>query len=213
MRGLPKGRPLFTFEGSVILDADGQPIIPEDGTISPPIDGLTVARTLERLPKVLADMVRFQRATGCRPGEACNIRPKDIDQSASEIWIYRPPHHKTRLVESDDGRVIAIGKNAQNIIRPYLDREAGAFCFSPRDSERLRRNELSAKRKTPLTYGNRVRSNRKKTPRRQPGDVYTVSAYNKAIKRAVNQVNEIAEHRGEPKIEPWSANQLRRPMH
>ena len=37
--------------------------------------------TLPDLPKVVADMVRFERLTGCRPGEVCQLRPADLDRT------------------------------------------------------------------------------------------------------------------------------------
>jgi len=41
----------------------------------PPVASTVVDATLEYLPEVVADMVRFQRFTGCRPAEVCIIRP------------------------------------------------------------------------------------------------------------------------------------------
>ncbi len=45
--------------------------------------------TLPYLPAVVADMVRFQRLTGARPGEVCQLRPCDVDWSG-DVWEYRP---------------------------------------------------------------------------------------------------------------------------
>jgi integrase len=47
----------------------------------PPVPDKVVDATLPYLSKVVADMVRFQRLTGCRPGEVCSIRPCDVDRS------------------------------------------------------------------------------------------------------------------------------------
>ncbi len=79
-----------------------------------PVSDATVEATLPFLPPVVRDMVNFQRATGCRPGEVCTLRPCDIDRS-DEVWVYRPPHHKTEHV----GRVrlIFIGPRAQAALR------------------------------------------------------------------------------------------------
>ena len=46
-----------------------------------PIADTAVDATLPHLPVVVADMVRFQRLTGCRPQEVCLIRPCDVDTS------------------------------------------------------------------------------------------------------------------------------------
>jgi len=208
VKSLHKGRPLFTYEGQIVADEAGLPIIPREGVIPPPVDDETVRRTLEMLPAVVADMVRFQRATGCRPGEVCHLRPKEIDRSG-DVWIYRPPSSKTDHVECDR-RVIAIGATAQAILAPYLLRGPEEFCFSPADSEKKRRSARAAERKTPLSCGNIRGSNRKTAPIRKLGNHYKATAYAKAVHRAVARVNAEAERVGEPVIERWSPNQLRK---
>ena len=45
----------------------------ETEPILPVLDAV-VQETLPRLPAIVADMVRFQRLTGCRPVEVCLIR-------------------------------------------------------------------------------------------------------------------------------------------
>jgi integrase len=42
-----------------------------------PVDSAVVEATVPHLPAVVRDMVRFQSLTGCRPGEACILRPCD----------------------------------------------------------------------------------------------------------------------------------------
>ena len=130
----------------------------ERGRIPPPVDDETVERTIEYLPKVVADMVQFQRCTGCRPGEACGLRPMDIENKGNAIWIYRPPEYKTDHVENDEGRVIPIGVSGQMLLEPYLELADDAFCFSPRESELQRRKLATARRKTRPSDGNRVGS-------------------------------------------------------
>jgi len=76
--------------------------------IRPVADGVVEA-TLPYLPCVIADMVRFQRFTGCRPAEVCLARPMDIDQSG-EVWLYRPECHK--MEHFDRERVVCIGPRA-----------------------------------------------------------------------------------------------------
>ncbi len=82
-----------------------------------PVDEATVDATLAHLRPVVADMVRFQRLTGCRPAEVCIIRPCDVDTSG-ETWRYVPESHKTEHHGRE--RVIFIGPKAQDILRPYL---------------------------------------------------------------------------------------------
>lgn len=153
--------------------------------------------TLPYLPPVVRDIARFQLATGCRPQEACRIRPIDIDQSG-KVWIYRPESHKTEHHGRD--RVIPLGPRAQAIITLYLDREPNEYLFSPNESERLRRLDAGQKRKTPLSCGNRPGTNRKKHPKRRTGDSYSTMSYGRAIARACNKAE----------VEHWSpTNRLR----
>ena len=46
-----------------------------------PVEGAVVDATLSHLSNIVADMVRFQLLTDCRPGELCILRPIDIDRS------------------------------------------------------------------------------------------------------------------------------------
>ena len=58
------------------------------------LEDAVVEATLPYLPDIVADMVRVQRLTGARPGEACSLRPADIDRTEA-VWKWKPPHHKT----------------------------------------------------------------------------------------------------------------------
>jgi integrase len=92
-----------------------------------PVEESVVRATLVHLPPIVANMVRLQRLTGCRPEEVCLIRPCDVDTSA-RVWAYRPASHKTEHHGRE--RIIFIGPQAQAILRPYLLRETSAFCFA-----------------------------------------------------------------------------------
>ena len=85
-----------------------------------------VYATLPYLPPVVADMVRFERLTGCRPGEVCSLRPCDVERSG-EVWQYRPESHKTE--HHGRQRIIYIGPHAQVVLSPYLLRDAQSHCF------------------------------------------------------------------------------------
>ena len=149
-----------------------------------PVADEVVEATLPHLTAVVADMVRLQRLTGCRPAEVCAIRPGDLDR-AGEVWIYRPPSHKTSHHGKE--RAIFIGARGQEILLPYLARDPEAPCFSPRESEAKRRAAVAAARQTPLSCGNRAGTNRRKRPRRQPGDFYDPRAYYRAIRYACDR--------------------------
>lgn len=146
-----------------------------------PVDDATVQATLPHLSPVVAHMIRFQRLTGGRPQDVCNLRPCDVDMSG-EVWLYRPSTHKTEHHGRE--RVIPIGPKGQDILRPYLLREKETHCFSPMDSEKKRREELHANRSTPLSCGNRPGTNRKRKPKRSAGEHYTADSYRRAIHRA-----------------------------
>jgi integrase len=139
-----------------------------------PVEDSVVNVTLEHLPPIVADMVRLQRLTGCRPEEICAIRPCDVDASGP-VWAYRPESHKKERHGRE--RVIFIGPKGQDVLRPYLLREKAAFCFCPAEGERKRRARLHTIRKTSVAYGNRPGTNRKDDPQRTAGRHYTTDSY------------------------------------
>jgi len=60
-----------------------------------PVADEVVQTTLPHLPPVVADMVRFQRLTGCRPAEVCLLRACDIDRARE---VCRPPLVRRNVV-------------------------------------------------------------------------------------------------------------------
>lgn len=155
-----------------------------------------VDATLPFMPEIIADMVRFQRLTGARPGEVCSIRPCDIDRSG-DIWVYQPDSHKTEHFDTD--RLIMIGPKGQALLKPYLSRTDESFCFSPTESIERKRQRQRGARLTPLNAGNSTGSNRKKNPKRTASDRYKNSSYRLAVNRACKKAN----------VETWSPNRLR----
>jgi integrase len=172
-----------------------------------PVDALVVEATLPYLSPIVADMVRFQQATGCRPAEVCAIRPCDVD-SSGETWVYLPPRHKTGY--RGHKRVIFIGPQGQDVLRSYLLREKGQYCFSPADSERQRRRALHDRRVTPLSCGNRPGTHRKGTPKKRPGECYTSRSYHAAVRHAIAKANAARAKQGrDDRLPRWFPNQLR----
>lgn len=172
-----------------------------------PVEDSIVNATLEHVPAVVADMIKFQRLTGCRPEDVCSIRPCDLDMSKT-IWIYRPPSHK--MMHRGRGRVICIGPKAQDVLRSYLLREATSYCFCPMDSERKRRREAHAHRVTPIGYGNRPGTNKSGKPKRPAGGHYDTNSYRRAITRACELAFGMPmELRKKPKGETEEAKQIR----
>jgi integrase len=149
-----------------------------------PIDDETVEATLPYMPQIPADMVRLQRRTAARPSEICRLRPCDLDRSAAE-WIYRPDSHKTE--HHGHERIVPIGPRGQQILLNYLVRGTDTFCFRPCDSEAKRLVAVHEARTTPIGYGNKPGTNRKRKPKRQPGKFYTTDSYRRAIHRACDK--------------------------
>ena len=163
--------------------AKGRTAAPESRGISP-VDPAVVSATLKELGPVVTAMVRLQEASGMRPQDVCGIRPADIDQSG-DVWIYRPTAHKGDWREGEAAeRIVALGPKAQAILRLWMDRDPQAYCFSPIESEVVRR-----------TAGSRG----KQRPDRKPRACYTTASYRRAIHRA-------ADAAGVPR---WSPNRLR----
>ena len=167
----------------------------------PPVRAVSdeiVEATLPHLPPVVADLVRFIRYSGCRPGEACGIRPCDIERTGP-VWTWTLASHKTAWRDHD--RVVMLGPKAQAVLQPYLDRLAKTperFCFSPRDSEERRSQERRQKRKSPMTPSQSARkpsASRKRPPR----DRYEDDTLNRCIRRACEKAG----------IQRWTPLQLR----
>jgi integrase len=177
-----------------------------------PADDADIEATLPHLPAVVADMVRIQLLTGCRPGELCIMRPEEINRQA-DPWEYRPATHKT--AHHGRERVIFIGPQARKILEHYLLRDAASFCFSPAESERKRREARHEQRQTPLSYGNHPGTNRKARPARPPRHCYTECSYRRAVQRACDTADKAAHEAnqdvdaGTRIVARWSPNQLR----
>lgn len=181
----------------------GRTKAPEPAPIGPVADAV-VGATLPHLSKVVADMVRLQRLCGCRPAEICHLRPCDID-TTQDVWQYRPQSHKTE--HHGHERVVCIGPKAQQVLRPYLLHDKTAYCFSPAESEKGRLARAHAQRRTPLSCGNRPGTNRRRKPKRQPGNRYDTNSYRRAIHRAVDMANRGRNTKDQ--LPRWSPNRLR----
>jgi integrase/YHS domain-containing protein len=146
-----------------------------------PVSDAKVNATLPHLSLAVADMVRFQRLTGCRPGEVCSLTPSMLDRS-NPVWEIRLDHHKTAW--RGKSRTIYVGPQAQAILLPYLSRRADAFCFDPREAVQQKRLARKAARTTPESCGNRTGTNRVSKPSREAGSRYCTASYGQAIRYA-----------------------------
>jgi integrase len=155
VRGLTKGRSAAR---------ETEPV----GPVSPAV----VAATLPFLNRHVAAMVRVQLLTGARPGEVAVMRGADIDMTG-KVWLYRPRRHKTR--HHGHGRFIALGPQAQQVVRPFLKLNTEAFLFSPAEAVAELRAGRRMARKTKVQPSQHNR--RKAKPKRSPGGRYTAEAY------------------------------------
>ena len=147
-----------------------------------PQDRIDAVRPL--VARQVRALIDLQLLTGARPGELLGLRARDIDTGGpGGVWVHRPAKHKNahRRIE----RSIYLGPRAQQVLSPFMaDRPLDAFLFSPAEAEIERRAAVHARRKTPLSCGNRPGSNESDDPAHQPGDRYTTASYRRAIERA-----------------------------
>jgi integrase len=91
-----------------------------------PVPLEVVEATIKHAKPIIADMIRLQMLTGCRPGEVRSMKPVEVDRSKA-VWRYTPGTHK--MEHKDRDRVILIGPQAQAILLPYLVRKEIDHCF------------------------------------------------------------------------------------
>jgi integrase len=168
-----------------------------------PVEPEIIEATLPFLLPQVAAIVRFQQYVGCRPGEACLVRPADVIRpwktiDGVEVWLYdldKFQKHKNEW--RGHLRKMVVGPRAQEVLRPYLDRDPEEYCFCPADAMAERKARRRAARKTKVQPSQIDRSVEK--PVRPPGNRYTTGSYSKAVRRAAL----------EAKVANWSPLQIR----
>lgn len=172
-----------------------------DGPYDRTVDDALVDAILPALPDVVADLLRFQRLTGCRPGEARSLQLADIDRrplpAYKGTWVWEVPDWKLSWRERHIPRVIAIGPKAQAVIQKWIDRLEGddkRTIFSPRFSQRdptrwCRRSDEQPQQP------------RRRKPRkpRKTTETYSPGAINTCVRRACDKLEQ----------RRWTTNQLR----
>lgn len=174
----------------------------EQGTIDKPrikpVPVDHVEPVMKYLTPQVAAMVSLMRYTGMRPNEVVQLRLADIDMAA-KTWTYSPQKHKTQ--HHDIERFIPMGPQAQRILAPYLTgRLLTAAVFSPVEAEQWMRGKRRATRKTPMSCGNRPGTKRVVSPKRKPGETYTVGSVCRAVTRACKKAG----------VPVWTPRQLRK---
>jgi integrase len=160
-------------------------------------DPTAVEKVLARLSGPVRAMLLLQRSSGARPGELCAMRPCDVHRSgkvrlpwtgamfdcdAEKVWLYIPSKHKG--TSRRKLRAIYFARQAQEILRPFLDRDPETLCFSPREAVQEQR---AAQRAARIAAGGGSGGNRKKpaaAPGRPPSNEYSPRSYYIAIQRA-----------------------------
>lgn len=148
-----------------------------------------VDAVLPYLLRPVRAMAELQRVTGMRPGEAVQMRGRDLDMTGT-LWIYKLAVHKTDYKGIE--REIPLGPQAQEIIRPFLRMNTEEYLFRPDEGCR----EKCAQAKT------HRRPDQKPNPRktaRRIRDHYGVGGYRRAITRACVKA----------KVPAWTPHQLR----
>ena len=143
-----------------------------------PVEETVVLATLPHLTNVLRSMIRLQLLCGMRPGEVCVVRPSEITMRVDGVWVFRPGQHKTAYRGKD--RVIFIGPEGQEVLRPFLDRPPESLCFTPSESEAERSAARRENRNSPMTPSQAAR----RPKARYFTDQYTADSFGKAVRRA-----------------------------
>jgi integrase len=182
---------------------------------TPPVEPVSdehVVATLPFLRPAVRAMVQIQLLTGMRPGEVCQLRPCDLDTAAA-VWLFRPIQYKTR--HRGQPRVIAVGPRAQRLLSAFAPAAPSDYYFSPRRVVEQLHAERAANRKSArrAALATQPTAQWEKGRKRQPSERYTVTAYDRAISRAVVRANERrARLAGAGDFDPvphWHPNQLR----
>jgi integrase len=91
-----------------------------------PVQVEVVEKTLPKMPSPVAAMARLQLLTGMRVGEVMVMRAIDLTTSGA-VWTYNPGSHKNQ--HRGIVRVIHLGPQAQEVIRPFLTTNLEAYLF------------------------------------------------------------------------------------
>ena len=166
-----------------------------------------VERTLPYLLPVYRAIILILRKTGARPSEICRMKVSDIDRQDSEIWLYKPKHHKT--ARNGKRRVIAFGREEQAILAPYLEgKQPNEAVFSPRDAVLEYKKVQEEARKTPVPPSQQKRAAfRKRHPKVKNNEHFDTRTVGKALKATILKANR--ELPPEQAIPDWTLYQLR----
>jgi integrase len=142
-----------------------------------------VEAALPCMPRPVGAMVRLQLLTACRAGEVMIMRGIDLN-TCGPVWTYHPHKHKNQ--HRGQQRVIYLGPQAQEVIKPFLKTDLNAYLFSPRDWVEELHARRSLARKTKPTPSERAR---RRARRRKQSLRYDRRSYRQAVVRACDKAN------------------------
>lgn len=135
---------------AVLASLDLLPPAPgEGGTESEdvlPVAWGHVEPVLPLLRPPLRAVVRLQWWCGCRPGEACALRGRELNRDGTarvgrrtlslggDVWCWQPEWHKNRRKKKD--LVYALGPQSQGVLAPFLTADLDAYLFTTRTGRR-----------------------------------------------------------------------------
>lgn len=99
---------------------DPEPVLPVDEA-----DYRAVAAAVT--PK-MAGLLELLEVTGMRPGEACRIKPCEVEKTGA-VWVYRPGKHKTK--NRGKKRAVPLGAKAQAILARFEPPNPEEHYFCP----------------------------------------------------------------------------------
>ncbi|MBL9165832.1 MAG: site-specific integrase [Planctomycetaceae bacterium] len=166
----------------------------ETKPVEPVSEGL-VGAVESHLSRQVWTMIQLQVLTGMRSGEVTAMRGCDLTMNG-DAWEYRPQFHKTAY--RGKSRIIFLGPQAQELLKPFLKQDSSAFIFSPKDAQLERNAVRREQRQTPMTPSQAQRKPNQQ-PRKFPGERYTSQSYGRAITDAAKKAG----------IDHWSPHQLR----
>lgn len=160
--------------------------------------------TLPQLSSVVADMVRLQLLTGCRPEEIRIMRYCDIKRIRPDLWHYTPSHDKTehhRL--PGHKKIVPLGPRAIGILTPRTDGippESTDYIFTPAEAYADHQRRRREHRQSKITPSQAERNRRRAlSPKMKFQPFFSVHAYRRAIVRAAGRAG----------VSPWFPYQLR----
>ena len=157
-----------------------------------PVPEESIRAVLPHLSPQVAAMIQLQHLCGARPQEVVLIKPCEVD-TTGDVWLYQPCGHK--MEHLDRLKVIMLGPKAQEVLRPWLERDAESFCFVPAETSAWHYGRL--RREAPTVAQGAAGEPR--ALKLRPGLKYTRHSYRVAIQRACKRAG----------IQPWSPRQLR----